>query len=129
MLKKLIVIKDDEYIQFDCLNDLIDYIFGEEYKLKSQMDKLKIRYERAYTMCKMYKDILVVHRNYGVLGDDYKFIKKDYNVERDFIIDDDIEFLRSMSKLKIVIILERRDSNIFVKDNLCNDDNNYIWVK
>ena len=61
MLKKLILIKDDEYIQFDCLNDLIDYIFGEKYKLKSQMEKLKIRYERAYTMCKMYKDILVVH--------------------------------------------------------------------
>ena len=40
-------------MQFNKLDDLVDYVLGEEYKLKSQKEKLKIRYERAYTMCKM----------------------------------------------------------------------------
>ena len=43
-------------MQFNKLDDLVDYVLGEEYKLKSQKEKLKIRYERAYTMCKMRKN-------------------------------------------------------------------------
>ena len=129
IIKKLIIIKEGKYMQFNKLDDLVDYVLGEEYKLNSQKEKLKIRYERAYTMCKMCKNVLVVHTDYGVLSDNYKFIKMEYNAKRDFIIDNDIEFLRSMSKLKIIILLERIGSNIFINNNLDNDENNYIWVK
>ncbi|MFR1851042.1 MAG: hypothetical protein ACLSXF_08160 [Clostridium sp.] len=100
-------------------------IFGENYFDLSQDERLKIRYEKSHAISKFHKNLPIVHTEKGTYGDDFEIIKKDYDFENAFIIDDDYSYILSLCKINSFMLLEVRNSNIFtglIDKNKIKDD-------
>ena len=55
----------------------------------------------------------IVNTEQGTYGDNFDIIKKDYDFENAFIIDDDYSYILSLCKINSFMLLEVRNSNIF----------------
>lgn len=119
MLKNLIVIEGKDTIQYDTLEelvkDLIDENFFEESK-EQKLEKMKIK-AIANTLGNK-KQILENVNNI-----------QEYNLDKTFIILDEITYILSLLLTNNIVLLERKDSNILTKSlDKSNIEKNYIVV-
>lgn len=113
-MEPLIVVIQGQQFKLNNLGNLIASIFGKEYFNMSNIEKLKFRYQRAYAISKFHKDLPIVYTKEGTYGDDFKIIKKDYDFDKSFIIDDEYSYILSLCKINSFTLLEVKNSKIFI---------------
>ena len=109
----LVVIIQGQQFKLKNLNNLVASIFGKSYFDLSQEERLKVRYEKAHAISQFHKYLPIVNTDQGTYGDNFDIIKKDYDFENAFIIDDDYSYILSLCKINSFMLLEVRNSNIF----------------
>lgn len=109
----LIVIIQGQQFKLKNLNNLVASIFGKSYFDLSQEERLKVRYEKAHAISQFHKCLPIVNTEQGTYGDNFDIVKKDYDFENAFIIDDDYSYILSLCKINSFMLLEVRNSNIF----------------
>ena len=109
----LVVIIQGQQFKLKNLNNLVASIFGKSYFDLSQEERLKVRYEKAHAISQFHKYLPIVNTEQGTYGDNFDIIKKDYDFENAFIIDDDYSYILSLCKINSFMPLEVRNSNIF----------------
>lgn len=102
MLKKLIIIENDEQYQYDTLEDIVKELIDENYYNISQEEKIKKMEIKALANC-LNNDMEVVQK------------LKDGDIEDKYIIKDEITYILSLLITGNILLLERIDSNIFTK--------------
>lgn len=121
----LIVIIQGQQFKLKNLNNLVASIFGKSYFDLSQEERLKVRYEKAHAISQFHKYLPIVNTEQGTYGDNFDIVKKDYDFENAFIIDDDYSYILSLCKINSFMLLEVRNSNIFTglidKSEIKND--------
>ena len=124
----LIVTKGKKVVQLNYLEELIDYVFGEEYKKLSKKDKLQKRYEQALLYA-IVNNKKIVYSQKGIINKD-KTIDKDtkYKLEDSFFIDNEIVFILSMCNIDSIRILEKEGAGIFIKTFGKEENDNYIFI-
>lgn len=111
-MKDLIYIEKEQVNKFDSLQELYEFIFGKHYFTLSEKEKFIKRYEIAFYKIKFYcLDLDIVHTAMGILGEQYKIISEDYNIDRALIIDSEKEFVKSLCKIPGITILESKHRN------------------
>ena len=85
----LVVIIQGQQVKLKNLNNLVASIFGKSYFDLSQEERLKVRYEKAHAISQFHKYLPIVNTEQGTYGDNFDIVKKDYDFENAFIIDDD----------------------------------------
>ena len=128
----LIVAQGKNIMQMNTLEELIDRIFGEEYKDLSDKEKLNQRYKDAMPYA-VFNNMNIVYSSKGIVKENKTFDKKTpIELEKSFIIDDEMTFLLSLCRVNDLRILERRYSNIFIssedREELDGQDGNYVIV-
>ena len=121
----LIVIIQGQQFKLKNLNNLVASIFGKSYFDLSQEERLKVRYEKAHAISQFHKYLPIVNTEQGTYGDNFDIVKKDYDFENAFIIDDDYSYILSLCKINSFMIIEVRNSNIFtglINKNKIKDD-------
>lgn len=109
----LVVIIQGQQFKLKNLNNLVASIFGKSYFDLSQEERLKVRYEKAHAISQFHKYLPIVNTEQGTYGDNFYIVKKDYDFENAFIIDDDYSYILSLCKINSFMLLEVRNSNIF----------------
>ena len=109
----LVVIIQGQQFKLKNLNNLVASIFGKSYLDLSQEERLKVRYEKAHAISQFHKYLPIVNTEQGTYGDNFDIVKKDYDFENAFIIDDDYSYILSLCKINSFMLLEVRNSNIF----------------
>ena len=109
----LVVIIQGKQFKLKNLNNLVASIFGKSYFDLSQEERLKVRYEKAHAISQFHKYLPIVNTEQGTYGDNFDIVKKDYDFENAFIIDDDYSYILSLCKINSFMLLEVRNSNIF----------------
>ena len=109
----LVVIIQGQQFKLKNLNNLVATIFGKSYFDLSQEERLKVRYEKAHAISQFHKYLPIVNTEQGTYGDNFDIVKKDYDFENAFIIDDDYSYILSLCKINSFMLLEVRNSNIF----------------
>ena len=109
----LVVIIQGQQFKLKNLNNLGASIFGKSYFDLSQEERLKVRYEKAHAISQFHKYLPIVNTEQGTYGDNFDIVKKDYDFENAFIIDDDYSYILSLCKINSFMLLEVRNSNIF----------------
>ena len=109
----LVVIIQGQQFKLKNLNNLVASIFGKSYFDLSQEERLKVRYEKAHAISQFHKYLQIVNTEQGTYGDNFDIVKKDYDFENAFIIDDDYSYILSLCKINSFMLLEVRNSNIF----------------
>lgn len=109
----LVVIIQGQQFKLKNLNNLVASIFGKSYFDLSQEERLKVRYEKAHAISQFHKYLPIVNTEQGTYGDNFDIVKKDYDFENAFIIDDDYSYILSLCKINSFMLLEIRNSNIF----------------
>lgn len=120
MLKQLILIENNKKYQFSDKQNLIKYLLGNTYFQLSNKDKLELLIYNAFAKClnTEYKPVTIVKNNINTI---------DINNDKNFIIYDENTYILSLLLLNKIMILERKDANIFA-NNLDKSklDGNYI---
>lgn len=109
----LVVIIQGQQFKLKNLNNLVASIFGKSYFDLSQEERLKVRYEKAHAISQFHKYLPIVNTEQGTYGDNFDIVKKDYDFENAFIIDDDYSYILSLCKINSFMLLEVRNSNVF----------------
>ena len=109
----LVVIIQGQQFKLKNLNNLVASIFGKSYFDLSQEERLKVRYEKAHAISQFHKYLPIVNTEQATYGDNFDIVKKDYDFENAFIIDDDYSYILSLCKINSFMLLEVRNSNIF----------------
>ena len=109
----LVVIIQGQQFKLKNLNNLVASIFGKSYFDLSQEERLKVRYEKSHAISQFHKYLPIVNTEQGTYGDNFDIVKKDYDFENAFIIDDDYSYILSLCKINSFMLLEVRNSNIF----------------
>ena len=109
----LVVIIQGQQFKLKNLNNLVASIFGKSYFDLSQEERLKVRYEKAHAISQFHKYLPIVNTEQGTYGDNFDIVKKYYDFENAFIIDDDYSYILSLCKINSFMLLEVRNSNIF----------------
>ena len=119
MLKKIIIIENGEEIQCDTLEEVVKTLIDENYYSMTQNQKIEKMKIKALANCINNKMKVVQELPVNFVN----------NVENKFIINDEITYILSLLTTNNLLLLERKDSNIFTgelnKDNL---KENYIIV-
>ena len=108
-----VVIIQGQQFKLKNLNNLVASIFGKSYFDLSQEERLKVRYEKAHAISQFHKYLPIVNTEQGTYGYNFDIVKKDYDFENAFIIDDDYSYILSLCKINSFMLLEVRNSNIF----------------
>lgn len=115
--------------QLDTLDEVISYVFGDEYKNLNQKQKINKRYDIAMPYAIKNK-IHIVYSEKGVINYDKIFEKNTkYDIENSIIIDNEITLILSLCNLDVIRILEKKGANIFIHEEINNNkDANYVFV-
>lgn len=129
---KLIVSQGKKVMQLESLEELVDELFGEQYKDTTQKEKLQQRYKSALLPA-ILNNMPIVYSEKGIIKKD-KTIDNvtPYELEKSFLIDDETTFILSLCKINDLSILEREDANILItekeRERLANKEGNYIFI-
>ena len=119
MLKKLIIIENEETIQKDTFEEIVKVLIDEDYYYLNNEEKINKMKLKAYANC-LNNKMEVIER------EDIKDIS---NIKNKFIIKDEITFVLSLLITNNIMILERIDSDIFTKSiDKKSIKDNYIIV-
>ena len=117
MLKKLIIIENGKEFQFDTLDELVKELIDKNFYNMTQNEKKEKMKMKALANCLNTKMNIVE----GITADD--------SIDEKFIIKDEITYILSLLRTNNVLLLERKDADIFTKDiNKDNFEDNYIIV-
>lgn len=129
-MEKIIYIENDEVNKFNSLQELYNFIFGEEYFKLREEEKCVKRYEIAFYKIKFHSlNYDIVNTKMGVLTEQYKIINKDYNIENSIIIDNDKSFILSLCKFPNILIIENTKEDLLIsKEEKEKYIGNYVIV-
>ena len=119
MLKNLIILEGNESVQCDTVHDVIKVLIDDNYYNLSEQEKNdKIKMLAIGNCIGTDREII----------EDFK-IMLNKNVDSKFIIKDETTYLLSLLMMNKIILLEKTDANILLKDIEKSDvDDNYIVV-
>ena len=118
MLDKLIIIKDDKDYQCSTFEEIVKYLINENYYNLTKQEKENIMMKKAIEKA-VDKDLKIIKNNNQI---------KDLN--KSFIIIDEMTVILSIIKDQSkIVLLERKDSNIFNKYiKIPNKNDNYAII-
>ena len=118
MLDKLIIIKDDTDYQCSTFEEIVKYLINENYYNLTKQEKENIMMKKAIEKA-VDKGLKIIKNNNQI---------KDLN--KSFIIIDEMTVILSIIKDQSkIVLLERKDSNIFNKYiKIPNNNDNYAII-
>lgn len=118
MLDKLIIIKDDKDYQCSTFEEVVKYLINENYYNLTKQEKENIMMKKAIEKA-VDKGLKIIKNNNQI---------KDLN--KSFIIIDEMTVILSIIKDQSkIVLLERKDSNIFNKYiKIPNNNDNYAII-
>ena len=118
MLDKLIIIKDDKDYQCNTFEEIVKYLINENYYNLTKQEKENIIMKKAIEK-DVDKGLKIIKNNNQI---------KDLN--KSFIIIDEMTVILSIIKDQSkIVLLERKDSNIFNKYiKIPNNNDNYAII-
>ena len=118
MLDKLIIIKDDKDYQCSTFEEIVKYLINENYYNLTKQEKENIMMKKAIEKA-VDKGLKTIKNNNQI---------KDLN--KSFIIIDEMTVILSIIKEQSkIVLLERKDSNIFNKYiKIPNNNDNYAII-
>ena len=117
---KLILTNNKKEYYLESYEALIDLIFGEEYRNKSFNEKFITRFEKAHIIVAEH-ELELVDTRVGKLTEDGKVESEEFNFSNAFIIDNDKTFILSLLKFKDMVLLEKKNENIFYIEGIIED--------
>ena len=109
-MKNLIYIEGENNYQFDSVNELYELIFSKNYFKLKKKKKLIKRYSIAFYKIKFnHLNLDIVHTKMGKLGDKYRIISTEFDIDKAIIIDDEKEFVKSLCQIPYISIIENKD--------------------
>ena len=119
MLKKIIIIENENSIQCENLEEVVKLLIDKNFYNLTWKEKIEIMKMKALANC--------INNKMKVLEDND--IKENNDLDKAFIIKDEITYILSLLKTNNILLLEHKDSSIFTKNlNKENLKNNYIVV-
>lgn len=116
-MEKIIYIENETIKKCNSLQELYEFIFGKYYFNLTEKEKFIRRYESVFYKIKFYGlNLDIVHTQMGVLGEEYKIINKKYDLNNSFVIDNEREFVISLSKIPNITILENKQGNYLLQE-------------
>lgn len=116
MLKKIIIIENNNKIQCDSEEEVVRLLIDDNYYELTEEKKLEKREIKAIANC---------------INNDMKIVKEidNDNIENKFIIKDEMTYIFSLLMTNNIMLLERIDSNIYTgRMNKTGLKDNYIIV-
>ena len=116
MLKKIIIIENNNKIQCDSEEEVVRLLIDDNYYELTDEKKLEKREIKAIANC---------------INNDMKIVKEidNDNIENKFIIKDEMTYIFSLLMTNNIMLLERIDSNIYTgRMNKTGLKDNYIIV-
>ena len=95
------------------MDPLVVIIQGQQFKLKNLNNLVASIFGKAHAISQFHEYLPIVNTEQGTYGDNFDIVKKDYDFENAFIIDDDYSYILSLCKINSFMLLEVRNSNIF----------------
>ena len=119
MLKKIIIVENGKEIQCNTLEDVVKTLIDENYYNMTPFQKTEKMKMKALSNCINNKKEVVQELP----------VNAKESIQDKFIIQDEITYILSLLTTNNILLLERKDSNIFTKDlNKENIKDNYIIV-
>lgn len=110
--KKLILTSNNKEYYLKSYDELINLVLGEKYSRLSFEEKYIIRFEKGFQIA-MENGLELVDTRVGELNGDGKVVSKEFSFSNAFIIDNAKTFILSMIKFKNMVLLEKKNENIF----------------
>lgn len=117
---KLILTNDGKEYYLESYDELINLIFGEDYNRKNFNEKYITRFEKAHLIVTEH-ELDLVDTRVGKLTEDGKIESDKFNFSNSFIIDNDKTFILSLLKVKNMVLLEKKNENIFYIEGIIED--------
>ncbi len=119
MLKKIIIIENGEQVQCNTLEDVVKVLIDENYYNMTQNQKKERMKTKALANCINNKKTIVQDLQEDTVD----------SLNEVFIMKDEITYILSLLMTNKVLLLERKDSNIFSSSlNKENIKDNYIII-
>lgn len=120
MLDKLIIIKDDKDYQCSTFEEIVKYLINENYYNVTKQEKENIIMKKAIENA--------IDKGLKIIKNKDQIKEKDLN--KSFIIIDEMTVILSIIKDQSkIVLLERKDSNIFNKYiKIPNNNDNYTII-
>ena len=120
MLDKLIIIEGDKDYQCSTFEEIVKYLINENYYNLTKQEKENIIMKKAIENA--------IDKGLKIIKNKYKIKEKDLN--KSFIIIDEMTVILSIIKDQSkIVLLERKDSNIFNKYiKIPNNNDNYAII-
>ena len=119
MLKKIIIIENGKEIQCNTLEEVVKTVIDENYYNMTPFQKIEKMKMKALANCINNKKEVVQELPVNI----------EESIQDKFIIQDEITYVLSLLTTNNILLLEKKDSNIFTKDlNKENLKDNYIIV-
>jgi len=115
-MKNIIVITDDNYCKIDNENELIELFLGYDYFLLDKEKKQERLLEKA---------------NFNSFGGSIKLVNlnDEFNKDEPYIlIDSEKNYILSLLKQNKFIILEHRNSNVFINEKIKSETNDNYFI-
>lgn len=120
MLDKLIIIEDDKDYQYSTFEEIVKYLINENYYNLTKQEKENIIMKKAIENA--------IDKGLKIIKNKNQIKEKDLN--KSFIIIDEMTVILSIIKEQSkIVLLERKDSNIFNKYiKIPNNNDNYTII-
>ncbi len=124
MLKNIIIIENGQEYQYEYLSEVVKDLLGEDYYDLNDNDKLKRMEMKAWANC--------LNNGRKVISKDVikkMMTDKEIDLKNYFLIGDEMTYILSLLATNNVILLERKDSDVFtslIDKSFISD--NYIIV-
>ena len=120
MLDKLIIIKDDKDYQCSTFEEIVKYLINENYYSLTKQEKENIMMKKAIEKA--------IDKGLKIIKNKNQIKEKDLN--KSFIIIDEMTVILSIIKDQSkIVLLEKKDSNIFNKYiKIPNNNDNYTII-
>lgn len=130
ILKDIIYMENGETSEFDSCSELYEFLFGKDYFDLTEKERFIRRYKTVFYKVAFYNpNIDIVHTKMGTLGEGFKIISEDYNLENAIVIDTEKDLVMTLKKLKIITILESTSKdNILTRQEKSKYKGNYIII-
>ncbi|MDD2377001.1 MAG: hypothetical protein PHD15_04070 [Clostridia bacterium] len=127
-MKNIIILYENNKYEINTLQEIVKLVLGEEYLNMNVEEKFKVRYEKAFGICKM-NNIIIIDTKVGVLNDNNK-TKIKYDILNTFIIDNEETYILSLCKYADMLLLEEKNSEVFNNKELIknNTNDNYVVI-
>ena len=117
---KMILLNGDKTYELKSYDELIELIFGKEYKTLSFEEKYEIRFKKAFPIT-VETETELVDTRVGKINGNAKVVSERYTFSKAFIIDNEKTFILSLLKFKDIVLLEKINENIFYIEGIIED--------